>query len=323
MKNNKLLSFTIPTFNRADLLDECLAEHVPIAKKYEISIYITDNCSTDNTYDVVKKWKSEYSSIEYFKNNENIGPDANFQKALEYPNSKYIWLLGDSYKLPLQGIEFLMNYLENNEQHFDMIVFNLNNNINIKSQTYTDKNNLLNDLGALMSCISTLVFSKKLIENANFDKYFDTNYIQTGIIFEYFTKNSCTVKWIEEYLISDINVDRKQQLAWNNKPVVFEIGAKSWQDFILGLPELYSAKSKMKAIIDFGILSNIFTFHNLLKLKRNNIYNKSIYNKYKIYIDRGSQLPNFFLKLIATTPISLRSILKLLYKVILYLDKKN
>ena len=55
MESNKQLSIVIPTYNRADFLDYSLKLHIPIVKKYNICIYISDNASTDNTKEVINK----------------------------------------------------------------------------------------------------------------------------------------------------------------------------------------------------------------------------------------------------------------------------
>ena len=51
---NKDLSICIPTYNRAKFLDENLSKTIPICRKFKIPIYISDNDSKDNTFEVFK-----------------------------------------------------------------------------------------------------------------------------------------------------------------------------------------------------------------------------------------------------------------------------
>jgi abequosyltransferase len=60
---NPLISITIPTYNRAEFLDRCLAAHIPVARAHNIQIFISDNASTDGTESVVKKRMTEYPWI--------------------------------------------------------------------------------------------------------------------------------------------------------------------------------------------------------------------------------------------------------------------
>ena len=58
MNDEILLSISIPTYNRSVYLEECLnsiVQQIDINEKAKIEIYISDNGSTDDTYEVVKK----------------------------------------------------------------------------------------------------------------------------------------------------------------------------------------------------------------------------------------------------------------------------
>lgn len=93
-----LLSIAIPTFNRASLLDKCLDSiltQISDDFKNHIELIVSDNASTDNTYDVIKKYNNKRVVINYFKNSENIGPDRNIANCFFKSNSKYLWIFSD------------------------------------------------------------------------------------------------------------------------------------------------------------------------------------------------------------------------------------
>ncbi|MEW5833259.1 MAG: glycosyltransferase family 2 protein [Campylobacterota bacterium] len=311
----ELLSFTIPTYNRSDFLEECLDAHIPVARKYNLEFIVLDNASTDDTPIIVQKKQAEYPHIRYYRNETTIDPDSNFKKALELSTTKYTWLLGDSYRLPDAGIEFLLPLLSSEEKKFDAIVFNLISSRRNKSQIYTDANLMFKDLGAIMTSISSLIFSKKLIQNADFERYKDTNFLQTGIIFDYIAKHPFRIKWIQEYSVESLNYQKKKKIAWSNQPVVFEIACKRWQNFIFSLPDVYSEESKLKVIRDFGALSGIFSFRNLLNLRKKKILTYDIYLKYQPYFQRATTFPESIVKIIAFLPIPVILVIRFLAKV--------
>ena len=78
------LSICIPTFNRANYLNNCL--HSIIRCNYDktkkFQVCVSDNCSTDNTEHVVKK-ATKSLNIKYVKNSFNIGVHLNFLKVVE------------------------------------------------------------------------------------------------------------------------------------------------------------------------------------------------------------------------------------------------
>ena len=53
-----LLSICIPTYNRSGYLEQCLESIVHQERFDEIEVIISDNCSTDDTEAVCKKYKS-------------------------------------------------------------------------------------------------------------------------------------------------------------------------------------------------------------------------------------------------------------------------
>ena len=91
--NLPLVTIGIPTYNRArgrlgDAIRFALAQTYP-----SIEIVISDNCSTDNTSEVVASFNSE--KIRYIRQKENIGPFNNFHACLENAKGKYFYLFHD------------------------------------------------------------------------------------------------------------------------------------------------------------------------------------------------------------------------------------
>ena len=91
-----------------------------------------------NSNDVIKKWKKQYSLIEHQVNLKTVSADKNIETALKLSKSKYTWLLGDTYYLPLELIEEILILV--NKCHDDMIVCNLSGKLSVPSQKYTDQN---------------------------------------------------------------------------------------------------------------------------------------------------------------------------------------
>lgn len=265
MESNNQLSIVIPTYNRADFLDYSLKVHIPILKKYNICIYISDNASTDNTKEVVNKWQKEYNFLYYSKNCTNIGPDANFEKALKMTDSDYTWLLGDTISFQIDDLELLINRIINNK--FEAIILNSNNRVqNIDNCIFNDHNILLRSLGWHMTQMSSLIFSKELLKNSNFTRYYETNFIQTGIIFEYLSyKKEFKVLWNRDISIKGISIEKIKKTSWENN--TFEIWLVRWPTFIFSLPSLYSLECKYITILTHNSKTRLFGLKNLLNLK--------------------------------------------------------
>ena len=281
-KANNLISITIPTYNRAHFLDVCLEFHIPLASKHNIKIFISDNASEDNTEEVVKRRQTEYSLIFYTKNQVNIGPDANFERALKLADTKYVWLLGDTYKIPVKGIDYLVHLFSSCPLIYDVIIFNWKNRVkDTHSQDYTNPNKLLSDIGWHMTCISTLVYRTDMLHECNFKGYLDTNFIQTGIIFDYISSHEHLINWNREISVETIFINKVKKNSWPEYR--FEIWFERWPKFVFSLPPVFLFPNKIKAIKDHGVKSKAFSLKNLLMMRFNNLLNLSVYQKY-LYI---------------------------------------
>lgn len=115
----KLLTIAIPTFNRATLLDKQLAWlHQEIKGcESECEILISDNCSTDNTQDIIKKWQPIFtlSTFKPHRNIENIGLMGNVIHCLKSSTSKYVWTISDDDKFEQQVLTYVISKLKEYE----------------------------------------------------------------------------------------------------------------------------------------------------------------------------------------------------------------
>lgn len=124
---NKLLTIAIPTYNRAKLLDTQLTWLAQAVKGFEdeIEIFVSDNCSTDDTQDVIDKWKAHLSNVTFnsCKNVENIGVMKNIMNCLNYASTKYVWAIGDDDPIQDRAISYTISKLR---QYDDVSLLFLN-----------------------------------------------------------------------------------------------------------------------------------------------------------------------------------------------------
>ena len=102
--NWPLVSILIPVYNRETLVSTALSSAV--TQTYpNIEIVVGDNCSTDRTYEVVQEYARRDQRIRYFRNEENLGPLANWVRCLEYSRGDYIKILWSDDWLEPEAIE--------------------------------------------------------------------------------------------------------------------------------------------------------------------------------------------------------------------------
>ena len=91
MEKTPKVSVLIPTYNYAYCLDEAV-QSVLDQEFQDFELIIIDDCSRDNTDEVVEKYLSD-PRVSYYKNPVNLGLVGNWNKCLSYAKGEYIKFL--------------------------------------------------------------------------------------------------------------------------------------------------------------------------------------------------------------------------------------
>jgi len=95
-----LVSVCIPTYNHAHFLPAAIQSALDQTER-NLEILIVDNCSTDNTAEVVQQFCSLDGRVRYVRNEVNLGLVGNLNHCLELANGMYIkYLLADDLLVP-------------------------------------------------------------------------------------------------------------------------------------------------------------------------------------------------------------------------------
>jgi abequosyltransferase len=112
-KNIKL-SVAIPTYNGSkdirEALDSIISQLNDIRE--EVEIVVSDNASTDETPEIMREYQGKYPFIKYFRNDENLGADRNFDLAVRRSRGEYVWLFCDDDKLKTGAMKKVLNVLK-------------------------------------------------------------------------------------------------------------------------------------------------------------------------------------------------------------------
>jgi glycosyltransferase involved in cell wall biosynthesis len=184
-----LLSVCIPTYNRAGYLDICLDSFCRELRtaSNNIELIVFDNCSSDNTREVVQKHMLQEKALQYYKNESNVGADGNMLKCLEKANGEYCWIFGDddvllegqlktiteNLNLHAYGLIYLGNYWFRENYLVEKPKQRLQ-----KSLVYENKKDFLKSINIWTTFISAVIFRKEVIKNNDLTPFVGTNLIQ-------------------------------------------------------------------------------------------------------------------------------------------------
>ena len=292
-----LLAICIPTYNRCDILKECLEDTISKVRRYNIPIIVSDNASTDDTEQVVRDFIKDYPELIYFRQNENIEADHNFETVLKLSPGNYSWLLGDAYRIVEEELSSILDILRTGK-HCAVINNSFSRIKDIPSKIYTHPDPLLYDIGWHMTIICSLILSKDLVHNTNFARYYNTNFIQDGIIFEYWTTHpQATVYWYDKSC--NTATSQTRQSWYNQRWIIFGL---HWTSYILSLPSTISLETKLKCINQHNQKSRLFTFKRTILLRMDDHFNLDILKQCKAYQKYFWDIPYIVPYLIAVLP---------------------
>lgn len=121
---NKLISINITTFNRSTLIRRCLDSILNQTYK-NIEVNIADDCSTDNTEEVIKEYMEKDSRIYYYKHEKNQGNAYARNTALKNTNGYYVAFMDDDDEwIDKKKLEKQYEIFENSDERLGIICSN-------------------------------------------------------------------------------------------------------------------------------------------------------------------------------------------------------
>ena len=278
------LCICIPTFNRIDKLRKSLSYHANLCLKYGAGLVVSDNASTDGTRELLIQYKEQYSWFDFVSNHSNIGPDANFNRALKLglqTEANYMWLLGDDDFIEPDALIEVLNRLDDDTPNFLLV--------NTKNQVYdhlpfiyTSHSDLLRDLAWHTTFMSSLIFSKSAANFGIESNESSPNFSHVFGIFNYLsTLNSIRISWIQKPSVTTMRLDSSLP-SWF--PHILDIFVSNWVKTINGLPSIYSLEDKKIAIRSLWRKSKILNYKTIIFM----IFRDDI--KFLDYLHRKAEL---------------------------------
>lgn len=201
--NNKLLTISIPTYNRSSFLEVCLQKlklsflKLSDSDRSLVSIFISDNSDNNDSMILVHSGILDGIDFVYFKNENNIGSDQNLANCYSKPKSDYVMLIGDDdyvedyffeKTLPLLKLEkfdiiFLKHYgLTNHRAQFTT------NKNNVRVVHFKDVESLLIHRNIAITFISSMIFRRSRYCDNEVNEGVGTNLVQVNLAFNIINK---------------------------------------------------------------------------------------------------------------------------------------
>lgn len=115
MKSRPILTIAVPTYNGSNTIGFMLDILLPQINE-KIEVIISDNCSTDNTVQIISTYIKKYPFIRYIRNERNLGADSNFLQCMRLAKGKYTLLISDDDIIIEDAVEKICDFLDENPE---------------------------------------------------------------------------------------------------------------------------------------------------------------------------------------------------------------
>ncbi len=258
------LSICIATLNRARFLKETLDSILDQASD-EVEVVIVDGASSDDTGEVVRRMQERFPRIRYIRREKAMGVDRDFDTAVQYASGEYCWLLCDDDVLKPGAVAKVFS---ETSRGYSLLVVNADvwdagyarrleeRRLRIaEDRLYPPSNfgELFADTGVFLTFIGGVVIRRDLWMARERERYFGTEFIHVGVIFQAPLPGTTLV--ISKPLISI----RYGMAQWTARS--FEIWMFKWPDLVWSFPDISGdVKNRVSPREPWRILKTLLTF---------------------------------------------------------------
>ena len=130
MSNNPLISIITPAYNSSKYIGETI-ESILCQTYANWEMLITDDCSVDNTLQIIESYQAKDERIKLFKLEKNCGPGVARNNSIKFAKGRYITFCDSDDQWKKNKLELQLKFMQENELVFsfsDYEVIDENNN---------------------------------------------------------------------------------------------------------------------------------------------------------------------------------------------------
>lgn len=303
------ISICIPQYNRIQYLVASL-EIIKKQTYHDIEIVISDDCSTDNTEEIIFALIKDYKyPIVYNRNDQNMGYDYNYRKCISLASGKYAIVIGnDDSIFGENSIHKIVEFIKYNNYPdigFCNLIEASSGNTPINRAIHTKCLGSGTDIAlkyySCFSFVGGLIYKKDTFERYNTSKHDGSIYAQMYLGVYMICMGAVLFSFKEPFVLKDLVLINEHRNSYKDKI------ARKWSEFKIvdsGLPSVIHVL--LSAILDakqysakraYSIFSRIYRItypHWILDFKQN----KALPEAFGLIIGMNPLLNKDFFKLI-------------------------
>lgn len=192
----KRLAIAIPTFERSAALSVNLPVLLREAAPVDVDIYLSDDSRSDETAELVADLSRTHGNLHYRRNTPSFGHDKNVVETLEWPDTDYVWILGDVFRFTPGALTRLLGMLGSSD--FVFVNWQAAHIGSVSDVNGDAAKAFLRSVLWHQALTGATVYSRQVIEWARRHyRTYDSNFPQLGIILGYADAHPLTISWLD------------------------------------------------------------------------------------------------------------------------------
>jgi len=266
-QGTRLLTVCIPTRNRREVLEECLESVLPQANALGVGVCVSDNCSSDGTWQALESLKLQYPWIQIMRHTRDIGYRGSLIGAVLSSRAHYVWPIGDKLVLLPGALEFVVGELV--RLHPDAVVVNFPGRVvSTVEKVYSTPQLCLTELGWHATLLGATVLPQKAWVQALHVEPPSGDFPQVVALFSYLASLPAPRVLAAGRVLVQAGKstgDVGGTHYWNGR--VLRTWGRNWYDAIMNLPALYSVDDKLQVIRSHSEHTGILGLVGLMRLR--------------------------------------------------------
>lgn len=191
----------------------------------KMEIIISDNCSTDDTQQIVEDAIADGFECRYIRNESNLGMDGNFVSCFRKAQGRYVWLLGDDDTIIIDSLVQIVELLDVQEDYGLLHIYQKKD----LQQEYIyveDWKKTTKYISYSLTFISANIANTKYVPQIDFEKYMGTWFTLTPLYITAYKKEPMNIVYGVQ------TFEKAKDYSRNGGYNFFEVFVKNYQNII-------------------------------------------------------------------------------------------
>jgi len=266
-RTTPLLAVCIPTRNRRMVLEECLASILPQADALGVGVCVSDNGSSDSTWQVLETFKRQYPWMQIMRHTRDIGYRDNLTGAVLSARAHYVWPINDKLVLLPGALEYVMSVLVH--RHPDAIIVNAPSGIvSTVEKEYSTPQSCLTELGWWTSVTGATVLPRQAFVDALHIQPLSRDHSHVVALFSYLASLRAPRVLFSGRVLIQAGMSATENHVWSSyADRILEVWGRNWYDAVMSLPAFYSTNDKLQAVRSVQEHAGFLGLKDLIRLR--------------------------------------------------------